>query len=462
MPRLALATAFFAALLAGSAAAAPRPPNIVFILADDLGYGEVGAYGQEKMKTPNIDRLAAEGLRFTDAYAGAPICSPSRLSLMLGRHVGHLRANTNLARGSDLVKEDVTLAALLKGAGYRTALIGKWGIGYTPGENLPGDKGFDFWLGYPDNMTAHDYFPTSLWRDGERFDLPKNVGGMHGTYSNDLFTDEALAYLAEPGEAPFFLYLPYTIPHAALQAPREAVKARLGRYPETAWEGELGEDFFAPYYPDPVLAPNATRAAMIERLDSYVGRILAALAQQGLERETLVIFTSDNGPTHEGGSDLTVFRSAGPFRGEKLDLHEGGIREPMIARWTGTIAAGRESAVPVAFWDFVPTFAELAGVAPLPNDGVSLAALLRGTQSGLPARDLYWEFGGRGPDGEPRVQQAVRRGDLKALRLSAGAPVAIFDLARDPGETRDLSAEHPELVAELRGVMDGYLSARAP
>lgn len=426
----------FLASLAGAAAlplrAQPgRKPNIIFILADDLGYGDLGCYGQKEIATPEIDRLAAEGARFTQAYAGSTVCAPSRCALMTGLHTGHARIRGN-AR-VPLEASDVTVPKVLKGAGYRTAIFGKWGLGnpYSPG--VPNLQGFDEWFGYLDQQHAHLYYPDTLWNNREQVVLGRNLG-LRRAYSHDLFTERALQFVDRHGGEPFFLYLAYTIPHA---------NNELGR--DTGNGMEVPSD--APYSGRPWPQVEKNFAAMISRLDADVGKLMARLKSLGIENDTLVLFSSDNGPHREGGHNPDFFHSSGPLRGIKRDLYEGGIRVPMIARWPGRIPAGRTSDAVWAFWDFLPTAAEIAGVrAPDGIDGISMAAALEGRP--LKGHEyLYWEFHERG------FSQALRTGDWKGVRTAAGAPLELYDLREDLGEKNNVAAAHPDVVAHIEEIL---------
>jgi arylsulfatase A-like enzyme len=412
-------------------AAPPAPrPNIVFILADDLGYGDVGCYGQKLIQTPNIDHLAAEGRLFTQCYAGCTVCAPSRCSLMTGLHTGHAWIRGNLL--VPLRPQDRTVAEVLHSAGYQTVAIGKWGLGEPGSTGIPNRKGFDEWFGYLNQLHAHNYYPSYLWKNEKRLMLEGNqdvrgVSVKRAQYSQDLFTREALAYLDRPPKEPFFLYLAYTIPHAN----NEAGEAHGMEVPNDA-----------PYSDRPWTQPQKNRAAMITRLDTYVGKVLKKIKERGLEDKTLVFFTSDNGPSVEGGSDPAFFHSSGPFRGIKRDLYEGGIRMPMIARWPGHIQPGTTSDQVWAFWDFLPTAADLAG-APVPPglDGISMVHALEG----LPQTNhefLYWEFHEQG------FHQAVRMGDWKYVRYPR-RHAELYDLKTDPGETKDVASEHSDVMTKI-------------
>lgn len=427
--------------------AAPRP-NIVLILADDLGWGDLGCYGQRHFATPRLDRLAAEGLRFTRAYAGATVCAPSRGALMTGFHTGHARVRGNAGRNRPqaqaLRAEDLTVARLLQQAGYATALIGKWGLGDVGAaeSGLPRRQGFDYFFGYLNQRHAHNYYPTFLWRNETRVPLRNTVpdedadgAGVSDNrleYAADVIAEEALAFLRRVQDRPFFLYFAPTIPHANNEAGARGMEVPdLGPYRDRDW-------------------PEAQKAhaAMIHRLDRDVGRLLDLLHELGLEERTLVLFSSDNGPHREGGYDPAWSRSSGPLRGRKRDLYEGGIRVPLLARWPGRVPAGQVTDQVVAFWDFLPTAAELAGVALPPCDGLSFAATLLGRPGESARREpLYWECF------EGGFRQAVLARDWKGVRLAPGRPLELYDLKNDPGETRDLAAAHPEMVARLEALL---------
>ncbi|MFM9009707.1 MAG: arylsulfatase [Planctomycetota bacterium] len=408
-----------------------RRPNVIVIMADDLGVGDLGCYGQRSIMTPRIDRMAAEGMRFTQAYAGAPVCAPSRCVLMTGLHAGHTRIRDNSGRVGGVVDEisgtghriplldeDLTVAEVVQAAGYATGITGKWGLGEAGSAGEPNRQGFDEWYGFLNQNHAASHFPDYLWRDGRRVFLEANRDRGQRQYANDLFTEFAIDFIHRHRDAPFFLYVPFTIPHAELEVPSQEP------YADRDWP-EASKTF----------------AAMVTRLDHDVGRILDVLADLGIEGDTLVLFTSDNG-SPEGGGEM--FRSNGGLRGRKGSLHEGGLRVPMIARWPGRIAAGAVSEQVWSFADLLPTLADRAGVrAPAGVDGVSVAATLRDEPQDLSDRTLYWERPA------PKFQQAARRGRFKALRPGPDTPLQVFDLAADPGETRDVAAERPELVAEL-------------
>ncbi len=440
---------FAAAPSTDSPPPAPRRPSIIFILCDDLGYGDLSCYGQKKFGTPNIDKLASDGLRFTSCYAGSTVCTPSRAALMLGQHTGHLNLRGNVRQGT-LLPDEVTVAELLQRAGYRTCLIGKWGLA---DEGLPGGpqkKGFQEFVGYLENVHAHDYYPEFLWRydpPGEakkEFDgqvqFSQNAGGRKGLYIPDLCTDAALNFIrySKPDQfnrhRPFFLCLNYTIPHANNEEGRRSGNGM-----------QVPTD--APYSNEPWPQPEKNKAAMISRLDGYVGRLLARLKDLKIEDDTVIFFSSDNGPHREGGVKPEFFQSSGPFRGHKRDLTEGGIRVPMIVRWPGKIKPG-VSDFPWAFWDFLPTAADIALTeTPKGIDGISVLPLLLGQTQTNRHEYLYWEFHERG------FQQAVRMGDWKAIRPQAGEPLQLYDLRTDLGEKENLADKHPEVVKKIEELL---------
>ena len=418
-----------------------RKPSLIFILADDLGYGDLGCYGQARIKTPNLDRLAAEGMRFTSFYAGSTVCAPSRCALMTGLHTGHcyIRGNATLA----LRPEDVTVAEVLKRAGYHNALVGKWGLGNEHTTGMPGNKGFDEFVGFLDQTHAHDYYTDHLWRydratgRDQAQTFYENLDGKRQLYMPDLFATAATNFVRihrpDPFNhfQPFFLYLADTIPHANNEA---------GKRTGNGMQVPTDE----PYSDEPWPQTEKNKAAMITRLDRDVGRLLDRLRELGMEDNTIVCFSSDNGPHQEGGVDPGFFASAGPLRGLKRDLYEGGIRVPLIVRWPGRIKPGRVNDDPWAFWDFLPTAAELAGApAPANLDGISMLPALLGQPQTNRHEFLYWEFHERG------FQQAVRMGDWKAVRLGPGRALELYHLKTDLGEKHDVAAQNPAVVARI-------------
>jgi arylsulfatase A len=424
-------------------------PNIIFILADDLGYGDLGCYGQKRFATPNVDQLAAEGMRFTQFYAGSPVCAPSRCTLLTGLHTGHsyVRDNRELKPEGQmpLPAGTVTLGHVLKDAGYTTACIGKWGLGGPGSTGEPGKQGFDFFYGYLCQRIAHTYYPEYLWRNTEKVIFPENADGKRGgVYSHDLMTKEALEFVSNAkAGSPFFLYLAYTVPHFDLDAPEDSMAQFRGKWEETPKPKDS-------YMAQP--SPRAAYAAMITRMDRDIGRLMALLKEKGIDKDTLVIFTSDNGPTLLKALDVTFFNSAAGLRGLKEDVYEGGIRVPFIARWPGRIQAGATNDFAGAFWDVMPTLAELSGAkAPRGIDGFSFAPALLGRPGQKQHEYLYWEFGSHGG------QQAVRMGDWKGvrtgLRKNPAAAVELYNLKDDVAESRNLAGEHPEVAAKVAEIM---------
>ena len=412
-------------------------PNIIFIMADDLGYGDLGSYGQTVIQTPHLDHMAAEGIRFTDFYAGSPVCAPSRSVLMTGQHTGHTTVRGNFGKFGvlglagnkgrvPLFAEDVTVAEVLESAGYATGITGKWGLGEPGTTGVPNDQGFDEWFGYLNQRRAHSYFPEYIWKNQDRFDLPGNAKGGQETYTHDLFTKFALDFVERHLAGPFFLYLPYTVPHSKYEIPDTA-----------------------PYSDKPWTDDEKVHAAMITRLDRDIGQLFALLKSLKIDEKTIVFFCSDNGAA-ERWEDR--FDSSGPLRGRKRDVYEGGIRSPMIVRWPGEIAPGSTSDTPWYLADVLPT---LAGVAqssvPESIDGVNVMPVIRGEVTELGDRFLYWEFFENG------FQQAVRWGDWKAVRPQPGEPLEIYHLSRDLGETTNIAPSSPAIV---RTIEDYLATAR--
>ncbi len=422
-----------------------RPPNIIYIMADDLGYGDLGSYGQQQIQTPNLDRLAEEGIRFTDHYAGSTVCRPSRLVLWTGYHTGHtpLRSNDSYV----FQPEDVTVAEILQQHGYATGGVGKWAMGDTSNTGHPNRNGFDFWLGYLDQADAHNYYPTHLWRNAETVPLAGNVlsddpetrgrvAVERVTYSHDVMTDAALDFVRQHAHEPFLLHIHWTIPHANNEA-------------GSATGDGMEVPDYGIYEDRPWPSNEKGHAAMITRMDSDVGRLIALLQELDIDQHTVLFFTSDNGPHAEGGHDHTFFDSNGPLRGYKRDLYEGGIRVPLIVRWPGRIAPGSTTDHPSAFWDYLPTATALADVEPPDGiDGISYLPTLLGREQ--PRHEyLYWAF-----EQGTSTKQAVRYGAWKAVRLGPEAPVELYDLSVDRGEENDVAAAYPELVARLTAIME--------
>ncbi len=434
-----------------------RKPNIIYILADDLGYGDLSIYGQQKFVTPHIDKLAMEGVRFTRHYAGTTVCAPSRSSLMTGQHTGHTPIRGNMGWQQEgqypLPDSAFTVAEMLKGAGYVTGGFGKWGLGFVDTEGSPGNQGFDEFFGYNCQGLAHNYYPEYLWHNDEKVILEGNAGEGRGVYAPELIQEKALEFMERNKDTTFFLYYPSVIPHAELFAPEEYMEKFRGKFlPEKPYRGvDEGERFKKGGYGSQP-EPHAAFAAMVTYLDDQVGELMARLKELGLDNNTIVIFTSDNGPHKEGGADPDYFDSNGILRGYKRDLYEGGIRVPMIVRWPGVAKQGVVTDHISAFWDVMPTFADIAGIAP-PNgiDGISFVPLLMGNDQ--PQHDyLYWEFHERGG------RRALRQGDWKIVQYDVDkdpqGAFELYNLKNDPSEEHDLAAENPEKVKEMHQLMN--------
>lgn len=432
-------------------------PNIVFILADDLGYGDLSCYGQQKFSTPNIDRLAREGMLFRQHYTGCTVSAPSRSCLMTGQHTGHtpIRGNKGWEPEGQwpLPANSVTIAEMLKTKGYVTGAFGKWGLGFIDTEGDPNAQGFDEFFGYNCQSLAHNYYPDHLWQNHEKILLQENDSSKTGIYSADIIHKAALGFLEKNGNKPFFLFYPTTIPHAELFAKEEYMKIFRGKFdPEKSFKGtDDGPNFrLGPYGSQP--EAHAAFAALIKQLDDNVGELLTKIKELGLEKNTIVIFASDNGPHLEGGADPDYFDSNGNLRGYKRDIYEGGIRTPLIVRWPEKIKAGTESDHISAFWDFLPTFAEITGAnVPEYVDGISLLPTLLGKRKQKEHEYLYWEFHEQGG------KVAVRMGNWKAVKknvdkIPQGA-IELYDLSADPGETNDVVSSHPEIVKKMEEIM---------
>ena len=418
------------------AVATAKPPNIVFVMADDLGYGHLGSYGQTKIKTPNIDRLAAEGMRFTQAYAGSTVCAPSRSVLMTGLHGGHTPVRGNLG-DAHLQDSDVTLAEILKSAGYATGAYGKWGLGLSDSPGHPLRQGFDDFLGYLHQVHAHFFYPFWLTLNHGRMNLPRNENGGRGQYSHDVLFERALEFVRKHRDGPFFCYLPVTIPHVELAVPADSLAEYLGQFPEVGG----GQERRIGYIVSP--NPRATYAAMVSRLDRDVGRMLELLKSLGIDEETVVIFNSDNGAQSRFDVSEDFFGASGGLRGYKGSMYEGGLRVPQIVRWPGRVKAGTVSDHVTYFPDMMPTFAELAGVEAPPTDGISIVPTLTGGATQRKHDWLYWEVVSGG--NELRTQ-AARKGQWKFIRSPVDGPVELYDLDADETETTDLASARPELV----------------
>ncbi len=452
------------ALLVANGVAAERP-NIVFILADDLGFNQIGAYGETPIKTPNLDRLAGQGIKFTQAYSGNTVCSPSRVSLFTGRDGRLMENNSNTVQLKDI---DVTMAHVLKHAGYDTALFGKYSIGSQMGVTDPLAMGFDTWYGMYSILEGHRQYPMILWEDGVKVRIAENEGGKKGAYAQELFTKKAIDYIGEDHENPFFVMLAFSSPHAELAVPEKYSQPYEKEFPVNEYTGmSTGEasDKYAWYYPEAVAHPHATLAGMVTALDDYVGRIYAALEAKGVAENTLLIFTSDNGPHDEGGGDPEFFKASAPYKGMKRDVYDGGIHVPMIAHWPAAISKGRVDATPWAFADVLPTFAELAGVSlnavpRVKTNGVSVAPRLRDEPEEMAERVLYWEFGKQAGDPNSgiigEVFQAARRGKWKAVKYGVDAKVELYDLEKDAGESKELSVAFPEVHREFVALFEEH------
>ncbi len=434
-------------------------PNIIFVLADDLGFNQIGCYGDTPIKTPNLDRLAKNGIRFTQAYSGNTVCSPSRVSLFTGRDGRLMENNSNTVQLRDI---DVTFAHVLKHAGYDTALFGKYSIGSQMGVTDPLAMGFDTWYGMYSILEGHRQYPHILWRDGKKLRVEANEGGKKGAYAQELFAGEAIEYIKEDHQNPFCVTLCFSSPHAELAAPDEFVQPYESQFKETPYTGMstgTPDDKYAWYYPEAVEKPNATLAGMVTALDAYVGKIVAALEEKGIADNTLIIFTSDNGPHDEGGADPKDLKASAPYKGMKRDLFDGGIHVPMIVHWPAAIKTARVDDTPWAFADVLPTFADIAGV-PLTSvprvktNGVSIAGRLNDKPKEMPERILYWEFGKQAGDPNSgiigEIFQGARRGKWKAVRYGMDADVELYNIEEDPGESEELSEQHPEIHDEFQ------------
>ncbi len=428
---------------------APRPPNIVFIMADDLGYGELGCYGQDKILTPRIDRMASESMRFSDAYSGCSVCAPARSVLMTGMHMGHTSVRSNPG-GVPILDDDVTVAELLKGQGYATGCFGKWGLGDIGTEGVPWKQGFDEFVGYLHQAHAHYFYPLYIYENDSQLPLEGNEGDGRGTFSHDVIADRALQFIERNKDEPFFCYVPFTIPHSEYVAPDDEIYAEYsGQFEEI----EIPENRNRPGRLIRPQEPHATLAAMITRLDRDVGRILDLIASLGLDENTIVFFTSDNGAAAATWTDY--FQSSGLLRGSKRTFYEGGIRVPMLARWPGRIAEGSRSDHAWAFHDFLSTAMELAGATPPEEtDGISVVPTLLGSGDQEKHEYLYWELPRHvretGAFQDEIPTQALRMGNWKAVRPAPDGELELYDLGEDIGETRDLANERPDVLARIQ------------
>ncbi|UFH54267.1 arylsulfatase [Spirosoma sp. KNUC1025] len=458
--------------------AAPSRPNIIYIYADDMGYAELGCYGQQKIRTPNLDQLAQEGMRFTQHYTSMPVCAPARCMLLTGKHSGHsyIRGNYEMGGFADsleggqmpLYPGAFTLGRMLQQSGYKTACVGKWGLGMANTTGNPNDQGFDYFYGYLDQKQAHNYYPTHLWENGKPDGLNNPVIDVHRRLTPETATPEAYAYyrgndyaidkMAQKAQAfvrqnkntPFFLYLPFTVPHVSLQAPEEAVREYIGKFNDNqpAERPYLGQQGYAstPY-------PRATYAAMITHMDKQVGQLMQLLKELKIDDNTLVMFSSDNGATFNGGVEAAYFKSVGDLRGLKMDVYEGGIREPMLARWPGKIKAGQVTDHVSVQYDLLATLAELVGYKqPFVTDGLSFLPTLLGQSAGQKQHPfLYWEYPEKGG------QLAIRMGNWKAvktdIRKNRKASWELYNLASDGREANNVAAQHPDLLRQCDAIV---------
>jgi arylsulfatase A len=423
-------------------------PNIIYILADDLGYGDLGCYGQKVIQTPNIDQMAADGIRFSQHYSGSTVCGPSRSCMLQGKHTGHTYVRGNGRLQMRLDPQDPIFPKALQKVGYHTALIGKSGLGCnTDDAVLVGKKGFDYFFGYTSHTAAHSYFPPYLWRNDQKVDYPNNTLHSGDQYSSENVINEALQYIEQQKDGPFFLHLAFQIPHASLRAKEEwkekyrpILKEKLlpaKKHSYYSWERE----------------PKTTFAAMVSYMDHNVGLVLAKLKDLGIAENTLVMFASDNGAMQEGGHQRDSFNSNGILRGGKRDMYEGGVRTPMIAWWPGKIKPGQETDHLSAFWDISPTVRELAGAEPQADtDGLSMVPTLLGSGQQQKHDNLYWEFF------EGGGKRAIRQGKWKMILFNtnqdAQPKVELYDLEKDVSETNEVSKQFPEIVSELKKQMD--------
>ena len=449
-----------------------RKPNIIYIYADDLGYGELGCYGQTKIKTPNLDRMAKEGMRFTQHYTSTPVCAPARCMLLTGKNGGHsyIRGNYELGGFEDdkeggqmpLAEGTFTVAKMMKMAGYTTGAIGKWGLGAAKSTGEPNQQGFDYFYGYLDQKQAHNYYPTHLWENGKWDTLNNPFFYVHNPLPKDdnnpadfakykgkdyaltKMAEKTLNFIQKNKDKPFFLYLPFTTPHVSLQAPDEAIKEYLGKFEEKPYHGE------GKYAP--TLYPRSTYAAMITYMDKQIGKMMDLLKELGLDDNTLVMFTSDNGATFDvGGVDTEFFNSVGGLRGRKMDLYEGGIREPFIARWPKKIAAGKVSNHISVQYDLMETLAELTGTKAPANDGVSYLPTLLGNNKQKQREYIYFEFPEK--DGQVAVRMGNWKGVKSNMKKDSNATWEIYNLSTDANESSNVAVQHPDLAEKFESIL---------
>lgn len=447
------------ALLCSLGLSAQQKPNIVYILADDLGYGDLSCYGQKHFQTPNIDRLANQGMLFTQHYSGCPVCAPSRSSLMTGLTTGHTPIRGNKSWKDEgqypLPAQSFTIAEMLKNAGYVTGAFGKWGLGSPGTEGDPNNQGFDQFYGYNCQSLAHNYYPDHLWDNQNKVILKGNSGTQSTEYAPTLIHQKAIQFIEMNKDKPFFLFYPTTIPHAELVAPEENMKEFRGKLlPEVAYKGaEPGSEKYRKGSYGSQKEVHAAFAAMVTLLDKQVGEIVDELKKLGLDKNTIIIFSSDNGPHVEGGADPDYFDSNGPLKGYKRDLYEGGMREPMIVSWPGKVAAGTKSDLISAFWDIMPTFADIVDVkAPENIDGISFLPTLLGKPGQKQHTSMYWEFH------ENNGRQAVRMGDWKLVRYNVSIPeketTELYNLKTDLGETTNVAEQNQQVVSQMLRIME--------
>lgn len=441
-------------LLSAHSADNPKK-NVIFILCDDMGYGDLGCYGQKYIKTPNLDRMASEGIQFMQHYSGCPVSAPSRCSIQTGLHTGHsqIRGNKEIKpEGQESMAEDTyTIARLMKNAGYVTGIFGKWGLGAPGSSSTPNKMGYDQFFGYICQRQAHTYYPNHLWKNENRYELPENRNKGHKIYSQDLIHKKAMEFIKANKDKPFFAMLTYTIPHAELNLPHDDIyKMYENSFEETPYISKVGYREGSGGY-DTSMKPRASFAAMITRLDKYVGEIMEQLKEMGIDDNTVVFFTSDNGPHDEGGADPAFFNSAGPLRGIKRDVYEGGIRVPMLAWCPGMIPSGQKTWHISAFWDLMPTLADITGTRiGAYTDGISYLPTLLGSGKQKTHKFLYWEFH------ESNGRQAVRVGKWKLIRqpINGDTKVELYNLDNDIHEDHNLAVMYPNVVAELITIMD--------
>ncbi len=423
-------------------------------MADDLGYTDLGCYGQKKIQTPHIDKLASEGTRFTHAYAGCTVCAPSRSVLMTGRHMGHTSVRSN-SGGVPLLPGDRTVAEVLKSAGYATGGFGKWGLGDVGTPGVPEKQGFDEFYGYYHQVHAHYHYPSVLIHNSKEVPLEGNTNGQRTTYASDAIAGRAMEFIRRSAGGPFFAYLPFVVPHWEILAPSDSVDQYRGKFAEKPYVDQRR------HYADQP-EPYATLAGMISRMDGHVGQVMSLLKELNVDRDTLVFFTSDNGGAMRLLNGDNFFDSYGPLRGHKQNLYEGGIRVPMIARWPGKIRANHTSDFVWMFEDFMATASEIAGAKAPPSDGMSVLPTLLGKKQS-PHDYLYWELprydGAKGQFRDEAPMQAARMGDWKAIRPEPDGGIELYNLKTDIGETQNLASKEPAVLAKLKSTLT---SARTP